>query len=234
MKKLLLMPIVSILFISCNMGLNGEGAATSKKEFPLTDYQSIEANCNCDITLIPSNNPKVVVESHQNLIDNLEINVNGNNLKIKEKSKVDQFDLYHVVVYSPVSLNEIELNKQSRMKISGTLKADRFKIEAKDQSFLDQAYVDIQDFEIELSDQAHLTITGTAINLDVDSSDQANGNFADLQTVDIKFKAEDNSNMSLYAMKNLSGEAQNNAQVSYKGDPNKNTTEKDRAFINKN
>lgn len=233
MRNLILLFIL-IAATSCNSGLEGEGTASVKKEFTFTSFNSIEANCNCDITLIPSETSKVVVESHQNLIDNLDLKLKGNELEISEKKNVGQFDLYNILIYLPSDLKEIELNKQARLKTSGTIKANRLKIEANDQSSISQTYLDIKDLKLDISDQSGAVISGIAINLRVSSSDEAIGNFSELQAVEIDFDAEDNSHISLYAMKNLSGKAENNAQVSYKGDPYKNTTEKDRAFINKN
>lgn len=233
MKKLLLTFSGLILITSCSSGLEGEGAATAKKEFTIEQFNSIEANCNCDIKIIPSETQKVVVESHQNLIDNLELVSKRGNLVINEKSKVGEFALYNVNIYSPATLNEIELNNQSRMKISGTLKAEKFKIDANDQSAVTESYVDFKEFELNLSDQSNATITGTAINLDVESSNQAIGNLSELQSVEIDFSAKNQSNLSLWVMKDLSGEASDNAQVTYKGDPNKDTKETGQAIINK-
>lgn len=118
------------------------------------------------------------------------------------------------------------------MKISGTLKSDKFKIEANDQSFINEAYVDIKDFELDISNQTNVTVTGTAIKLEVNSSDQSIGNFSQLQAVETEFQAKNESSLSLWVMKDLSGEASDNAQVSYKGDPNKDTKETGRAMIN--
>lgn len=231
MKKLLLTFSGLILIISCSSGLEGEGPATAKKEFSLEQFNHLETNCNCDITIIPSETAKLVVESHQNLIDNLELTSKRGNLVINEKSKVGEYDLYNVNIYSPAALNKIELNNQSRMKISGTLKAEKFKIHANDQATIDQAYVDIKEFELNLSDQTNATVTGTAINLDLNASGQSIANLSELQTVEIDFTAKNQSNLSLWVMKDLSGKASDNAIVTYKGDPNKDTKETGRAVI---
>lgn len=232
MKNLFLTIAAATTQISCGSGLEGEGSATAKKEFAVDQFTSIEANCNCDITIIPSETQKVVVESHQNLIDNLELNSKNGNLVLNEKSKVGEFALYNVNIYSSAALAEIELNDQSRLKISGTLKADKFKIDANDQSIISESYVDFKEFELNLSDQTNASITGTAINLDLEISNQAIGKLDQLQAVEIDFSAKNEANLSLWVMKDLSGEASDNAQVSYKGDPNKDTKETGRAMIN--
>lgn len=234
MKKLMLIISGIFLFTSCGSGLEGEGAATDTKEFAVDQFNAIEANCNCDITVIPSEISKVVVESHKNLIDNLELTSKNGDLHINEKSRVGKYDLYNVNIYSLANLKEIELNKQSKMKISGTLKANKFSIEANDQTIIDQAYLDTKDLELSFSDQSQGTITGNTISLDLEASDESQVNLADLQAVEIDFTAENNSNVSIFALKDLSGKASDNAQVRYKGDPNKDTKTTDRAMINKN
>src|SRR5690606_28332926 len=90
------------------------------------------------------------------------------------------------------------------------------------------------DLEIDASNQAQIKMNGTVIQLDINTSDESRADLKDLQAVEIDFSAKDNSSLSVYAMKDLSGTASNNAEVDYKGDPNKDTTEKDRAIIRQN
>jgi len=234
MKKLIL-PIISIFFLfSCNSGIEGEGAATTIKEFKVGNFSQIEANCNCDITIIPSEVNKVIIESHQNLIDNFEINNTGKELTINEKKRVNKYDLLNVNVYITPGLEEIELNRQAKMKIAGALKSDQLQISANDQSGISQSYVDVKNLKLDFSGQSITNLSGTAIDLKVDTSDEAQSNLSDLQSVEVKFEAEDNSGLKLNVLKELNGRASDNAQVSYTGDPIKNTTEKDRALITKN
>ena len=233
MKKLILILTTTLIFVSCNSGIEGEGAATAVKEFKAENFSQIEANCNCDVTMIPSEVNKVIVESHQNLIDNLEIKNSGKKLIIKEKQKVKQYDLLNINVYIKPDLEKIELNRQAKMKIAGAIKANKLKIKAKGQSSILQSYLDIKDLELDFSGQSIVNLSGTAIKLDVQTSDETQADLFDLQSVEVKFDTQDNSGLKLNVMKDLRGQASDNAQVSYTGDPNKNTTEKDRALINK-
>jgi hypothetical protein len=233
MKNLILILTVSLLAFSCNSKIDGENAATAKKEFKATDFKNLDVNCNCDVTVIPSEISKVVVESHQNLIDNLEIVSNEKNLKIKEKKPVGEYDLYNVNIYTNPGLSEIELSKQTKMKISGTLKSEKLKIEAKDQSFVNQAYLDIQDLELDFSDQSNVNLSGTAINLNLDIADESIADLSNLQTVKTEFNAEGNAMTTLHALKDLTGKAIDNSKIFYLGDPDKDTAEKDKATITK-
>ncbi len=231
MKNCILTLTASLIFFSCSSGLEGEGAATAQKEFAVDTFTTIETNCNCDVTLIPSENSKVVVESHQNLIDNVEILSKGNDLVVKEKKSVGKYDLYNINIYFNPNLTKIELNNQSKLKISGTLKADEFELEVNDQSTINETFLEIKDLDLDVSNQTQVKMNGTVIKLNVDASDESRTDLVDLQAVEVNFEAKNNASLSVYAMKDLSGTAIDNAQVSYKGDPNKDTNEKDRAFI---
>lgn len=231
MKNYILTITGSLIFFSCSSGLEGEGVATAQKEFAVDNFTTIETNCNCDVTLIASETSKVVVESHQNLIDNLEIQSDGKDLVIKEKKSVNKYDLYNVNIYFNPSLTKIELNNQSKLKISGTLKADDFEMEVNDQSTVNETFLEIKDLDLDVSNQAQVKMNGTVIKLNIDASDESRTDLIDLQAVEVNFDAKNNASLSVYAMKDLTGTATDNAQVSYKGDPNKDTNEKDRAFI---
>ena len=231
MKKLSLIIINAILLSSCNSGIEGEGAATGIKDFKVESFSLVEVNCNCDVNIIPAETNKVVVESHQNLIDNLEVKNSGKKLIINENKKVNQYDLMNVNVYVTQNLEEIKLTHQAKMKIAGALKSNELKISSKDQSSINQAYLDVKNLELDFSGQSINQLNGTAINLDVETSDESQSNLSELQSVEVKFNAEDNSGLKLNVMKDLRGQASDNAQVSYSGDPNKDTTEKDRALI---
>jgi hypothetical protein len=231
MKKLILLNLGLLGIISCSSGIEGEGAATANKEFPIENFTSLDIECNCELTLIPAPTTKVVVESHQNLIDNLVVELKGKDLEIKENTKVSSADLYNVIVYFNPELTEIELNNQAKMKVSGTLKAEKFAIEVNDQSNIQETFVEVTDMKLDISDQTMVNLTGTIINLDLKSSDESKADLTGTQAVDVKFSASGNSQLSLYPMKNLSGKATDNSEVYYKGDPKKDTTEKDKAKI---
>src|SRR5690606_19312031 len=233
MKNLILILTVSFSILSCTSKIEGESVATAKKEFKTGHFKNLDINCNCDVTIISSEISKVVAESHQNLIDNLEVVFNGKNLKIKEKRPVGEYDLYNVNIYTNPGLSKIKLSKQTKMKISGTLKSEKLKIEAKDQAFINQSYLDIQNLELDFSDQSNVNLSGTAINLNLDIADESIADLSNLQTVKAEFNAAGNAMTTIHALKDLSGKAIDNSKVFYLGDPNKNTTEKDKAIINK-
>lgn len=233
MKKLILLYCFCIGLVSCNSGIDGEDTATGIREFKIDVFPELNVNCNCDLTIIPSESVKVVVESHQNLIENLKLDSNKNRLNIYENAKVGKFSLYNVNVYFNPALSKIKLGEKTRMKISGTLKSEEMNIELNDKSRIDDAFVDINKLKLKLSDDSSVLMKGSCIDAVLESTDDSHANLFNMNTVNVSFKATGSSELDVYAMKDLKGEAKGNSILYYKGDPNKNATSKEKAIIEK-
>lgn len=231
MKKIIIPVFIFLIVSSCSSPIQGEGAATGIKEFETGDFQKIEVDCNCYLTLIPSETSKLVVESHENLIENIEVKSKKKSLKISEKKKVEEFDLYNVNVYTSTPLSEISLKGQARMKTSGTLTSKKLNLNTRDEVSVSQAHLELEDADFDFRDKSKINISGTAVNLSLNADGKSDADLSKLICVDINFKAFDYSALTLYAMKNLKGRAHNNSVVFYLGNPSKSTTEKDKAII---
>ncbi|MFA5620660.1 MAG: DUF2807 domain-containing protein [Weeksellaceae bacterium] len=231
MKRMIITLMMTNFFFSCRSNIEGEGVATAQSEYQIEQFSNLTVDCNCDVTLIPSELPNVVVESHQNIIDNLEVTSKRKDLIIKEKSGVSNTDLYNINVYVNQDLTKIKLTNHAKLRISGTLKLNDLQIELKDLSTISEANVDLKRLEMRMSGLSRIEMKGTAINLMLHASGESEADLFSLQTVDTDFRAEDESQLLLYAMKGLTGTATDNAKVNYKGDPVKKTTERDRAII---
>lgn len=232
MKKFILLSFATFTLLSCNSSIEGEGAATANQEFEIEAFNKIEINCNCDVTIIPSDSTKVVMETHQNLLENMAVDSKKNKLTIKEIKNVSNFKLNNLNIYV-TDLQEIKLNRQAKLKISGTLKTDKIQIETNDQTSINQAYVDFKELKLTAKDQSKIELSGLVINLDLQIHNQAQAHLEKLQVVDIEFSAKDNAIATINPLKSMSGKASGTSQVLYTGDPYKETQESDRALIQK-
>lgn len=230
MRKFILFFIITLVISSCKSSVEGEGAATAYQEFELDNFDKIEVNCYCDVTLIPSTSSKVVVETHQNLLENIVITSKNNKLVIKENKNVTNYSLNNVNIYF-TDLQEIKLNQQAELKVAGTLKADKMQIEIKDQASVFQTYVDFKELKLTAKDQSKIELAGLAINLNLQLQNQAQADLEKLQVVDINFTVKDNALATISPLKSMSGKASDTSKVFYSGDPVKDVKESDRALI---
>lgn len=222
---------IFIFFISCQSKIDGEGNANSVQEYVLDVFNEIEVNCNCNITLIPSKQSQAIIESHENLVQNFEVNLKNKKLSLKENKQVNKFNLYNINVYYNSELEKINLGKNTKLKHSGTLKSEKVKINISDSANIFDTYVDLKNLDLNLTDKSRITMTGTAINQNIFITHESIADLSNLQGVSINFKSKKNSELTIHALKDLSGTAYDNSKISYFGDPKKNISEKDRAII---
>lgn len=231
MKKIILSIFTSVVLFSCQSSIDGEGPGSVKKVIPVENIKSLEVSCNCNVTLIPGNENKVEVESHQNIIDNLEVNAKGNILIIEEKSAVDKYNNYNVFVYTTRDLKDLEVNKLTNLKISGTLNTDELSLDIKDQAKISEAYIITNDFELKAQNQSQVTLQGTASSMELKAYDQANLDLSKFEVNDAKILTEDNVQLNINSRNSLVGEAKGTSVVNYLGDPRKDTKIADQAQV---
>lgn len=230
MKKLLILPLF-VLAASCSSSIDGEGAATEQKSFTVDQISKLEIGCNCNVTLIPGNEIGVKVESHQNINDNLTVEAKNGSLKIGESKNVNQYSAYDVFVYVTRDLKEIELLKQTNLKVSGTLNVDDLQIETTNQAKIDEATVITNNFKLSAYDQSSVRLKGTSVSLVYKGENQSNAELFGFETNDAQVFTNDNAILKLNSRNSLSGSAKGNSVISYLGEPQKDTKIADNAQV---
>lgn len=231
MKKLVLLSITGLAFLSCSSAIDGDGAATAQKNFTIDQISKLNIECNCNVTLISGNTIGVKAESHQNILDNLIVEGNKGNLSIKESSTVNQFSAYDVFVYVTRDLKQVSIAKQTNLKVSGTLNVDDLEIQTKEQSKIDNAYLITNNLKLSLYDQSMISLKGTSIALMYKGENQSKGELFDFESNDAQVYTNDNAILNINSRKSLSGSAKGNSVITYAGEPSKDTKIADNAQV---
>ncbi|WP_413531757.1 GIN domain-containing protein [Empedobacter brevis] len=231
MKKTILLGILGLVATSCSSSIDGEGAATAQKEYTADNIKDLSVSCNCNLILVPGNTSGVKVESHQNIIDNLEVDAKNNSLTIKEKSNVDQYSAYDLYVYVTRDLEKIDVNKQTSMTTSGTLNVDELTMNAKDQARINQTFLITNNFDLKAEDQTNIMLEGTAGTMKVKAYGEAKLNLFKYEVNEANITTDDNALLDINARQTLYGSAKGNSIVNFMGDPNKDTKVADRAQV---
>jgi len=231
MKRILALSLLGFTVISCSSAIEGEGAATAQQAFTVDQINELNVACNCNITLIPGNEVGVKVESHQNIIDNLKVEGKNGKLNISENKSVGQFSAYDVFVYVTRDLKDIEVSKQTALKVSGTLNVDDLEIEASEQAKIDNTFLITNNLKLSVYDQAAVTLQGTALALVYKGSNQSQGDLFAYESNDAQINVSDNAILNINSRKSLAGSAKGNAVVTYMGEPSKDTKISDNAQV---
>jgi len=231
MKKIFLFGLFTFLLTSCTSTIDGEGAATAEKEFTANTIKDLSISCNCNVIMVPGNKTGIKVDSHQNLIDNLEVEAKDNSLKIKEKSNVNQYSAYDVYVYITRDLEKLNVNKQTSLTTSGTLNVDRLDLTVKDQARINQTFLITNNFSLQADNQTNIMLEGTAATMKIKAYGEAKLNLFKYEVNEANFTTDDNAMLDINARQTLYGYAKGNSIVNFLGDPNKDTKISDRAQV---
>lgn len=223
MKNLLIIFSFSLLALSCSSSVDGEGAATAHRDYTAGKIVDLTVDCNCNVTLVPGNKIGIKVETHQNLIDNLKVEAKNGVLKISENSAVNKYSAYDVFVYITRDLKELKINKQTNLKVSGTLNVDGITITTGDQSKIAQTYLITNNIKLNTNDQSSVALEGTALALRLRTYGQAKNDLTKFEVNDVEFISDDNATADINARKSLVGTAKGSSVINYLNEPFKDT-----------
>lgn len=232
MNKLFFLALVSLsLLASCTKSIKGEGDAGFAQDFKVEPFDGVNAKGKFKIVLIPNDSAYVSVQSHKNLIENMEIYVQNEELHIKEKEDIDSFESYVVYLYYNQNLTDISIGNKILMESSSTLNFDNIDITATDDALIKQFVMKAKEAKITAKDKAEVSISGTATTLNLKGKDYARLNLEALNVkvldVDLGGECEAFANVS----KELEGRVLKNATLNYIGSPQKDVDVKDNGEI---
>ena len=231
MKKTLLFGLLAVIATSCSSSIDGEGAATAQKEYTANNIKDLSVSCNCNVILVPGNKSGVKVESHQNVIDNLEVEAKDTSLKIKEKSNVNQYSAYDVYVYVTRDLKNLSIEKQTSLTTSGTLNVDELSLSVAGQSLISKTFLITNNLDLKADNQTNITLEGTADAMKVKAYGDAKLSLFKYEVNEADITTDDNVILNINARNTLYGSAKGNSIVNFMGDPNKDTKIADRAQV---
>ncbi|MRJ10707.1 hypothetical protein EDL98_06370 [Ornithobacterium rhinotracheale] len=234
MKKIVLLSALGFSLFSCQQSITGEGSADMAQDYNVQNFDKIDAKGMFKITLIENDSAYISVQSHENLIENLDIATKGNTLNIKEKKEVDGFESYNVYIYYNHPIEEIDLAGKVLAESAGIFRGNKLEISTKDEAKVNQFSVNLKELDAEAKDQSEMTISGVSTKLDVEGKNLSTINFDKLNTTVAKVELSDEAKAKLDVQNELSGKIANNTSLEYSGNPKKDVDVKDRAKIQNN
>lgn len=234
MKKLVhysILCILSIVLLSCSRSIKGEGEVTTK-ELKISPVKEILANGSYRlIYLYDSNNPRIVIESYKNLIDNLKIDDSNGKLTISEIDNVKDPDLYNVYVYNP-QIETFDIHDLVNVDINSQLRVSKLSINLNDVSKLIANTVITDELNVNVSDVSKINLKGTSNTLHLTASDTSDFTAPFLEVSEASVELSDVATAEINVKSKLVGRISDNTKITVIGNPAKNIQQKDLAVIN--
>ena len=203
------------------MVLGYQTGTCQSKELP--SFNAISTSGNVVVELIKGTSPKADYTIVKGESENLHIEVQGQELIVKIKSKDSWFTRSetkaNVTVYYQ-TLNSIDCAAGSKIKAENEIVSDMMDIESSSGASC-SVKVKSGDLSIDSSSGSNVTVYGSSTQVNYDASSGARIDASNLIAAEAMADASSGASISLYANKKLKAEATSGASIKYKGDPEK-------------
>lgn len=237
MKKVIFYSFIalySLCLVSCSFSVKGEGE-TGEKEIKISNINEVDAQGNYRLIYLYDNtNPRIIVETYKNLLDNLKIKTSGSKLSISESKKVEGTDLYNVYIYGP-QIETFDVTDSINVDINSQLRVSQLNINLSKSAKLLASNVVVDVLKVDLSGKAKASIQGTGNKLLLTASDESDFTSPFLELSEANVNISNVATAELYVKSKLLGKITNNSRLSIIGNPSKDIKTIDLAelkFIN--
>ncbi len=208
--------ILSVVFLFV-LGLPIKAQDTGKgliitQERSVSNFHSLNAHGAQDIILKQGDAYKVVIETHENLMPNIQLNVQNNTLDIKV-SKIKKFDEMTFYVTCP-EYKKITASGAAEVKSADQLSGTSLSLSAKGASEM-KLDLNYKSVVAHASGASEMKLSGTATSLVADVSGASELKAGDLKTVTTVAKASGASECLVNASTNLTYQVSGASEVKY-------------------
>lgn len=217
--------------ISCGkISPKGSIQTTAKN---ISDFEMIDFNGKFRVFYVKDKTSKIEIETYPNLMDNLDISVKNNLLKINEKREVKGVDFYNITVYSKKEPRSIMISDSIEFNGSSELQADNLQFNLKNSAKFIGA-IRTKNTTVEMSEHSLANIKGYTQNAFLKLSDSASiiAPFWEIKSLDLQ--AKNGSYAEAKVVDELKGNLLDTASLLYYDQPIKKIkTEKNTKLVNK-
>ena len=208
-KFLFILSLFSLSLTSCSDGIKGEGDVGLAVDFKIENFDAIKADGSFKMILIPNDSSYVSVQTHKNLIENMDIYVQIKTLHIGEQTAVEAFESYVL------------------LETQGIINFDDFELETSDASNVNQFGIIAKEAKITVLDKSEVNVHGETSTLKLKAKDYAKVNLSDfdVRVIDVDLAGE--ADVEAKIGKELSGRILQNSTLEYQGNPMKDVEVKD-------
>lgn len=227
MKKsnLLLASLAIILIftqVSCHMmSVKGNGNLVTK-EISVSDYQALAVQGgNIELTYTQSEGaPYLQIETDQNILDLLEIKVNGDELKIRPLNKRTSINPTRFVIKTnSKGLKDLKIAGSGEGRIKGFLKSNELELGIAGSGSLTVDSLDVQELECDIAGSGEMFLAGKAEKTKVKSAGSCNVKAFDLITERLDYKMAGSCNIDITVNQEISAKMAGSGELRFKGNP---------------
>ena len=224
MKAFILISVFSISLISCAQdGVRGNGNRITENRSVSSKFNKVESAGAFEIIINEGpQNGKIKLEGDSNILDKIEVEVEDNTLKIRQK-KGFNFSLNSgqvTVSFQAKNLESIGLSGSGSITAKGTQKVDDFGVALSGSGDID-VNVSARHVSAAISGSGNINLAGKAQSFEAGISGSGDVNAFDLKTKNSEIGISGSGNVKISADGELTGAIAGSGDIYYKGNPSK-------------
>lgn len=221
---------ILFIFSSCQKEIEGEGEAGIAQDFMLEKFNDVQAKGIFKLLLIENDSAYVSVQTHQNLIENINIYVQRGTLHIEEKQPVSSFESYVVYLYYN-DLKKVEIQEKVLCEPADKIIQDKLELKAYGDAKFDAFDIETEELSLRAENSSSIRIKGLAKNAKFKAKNQAQINATEMRArvVDLDLAGEAEVQASIED--EIKGRVLDSSVIRYTGNPQKNIEVKDHAQV---
>lgn len=223
MKQLFTISIAAVFLNACQFDfkiIRGNGDITVR-EIEVQDFTDIDINGNYKVELYRSDNPRVIIETDENLVDYLDIETWNNRLEIKNRYTLKPSHQLLIEIYYD-ELSSIKSSGASSIAHAGILSSDELDVNLSGAGSI-KLNLDVDDLYLNLSGAGILETKGQVNRQVVKLSGAGNLDAGDLESQNCEITISGVGNAKINTVKELHATITGLGNIEYYGDPEKVT-----------
>jgi len=225
MKKTLLFPLIMVLVVQLACGISapdvqeGSGNIVTIEE-NFTDFTALDINHAFDVTVQQGDVYSVIIRVDDNFVDDLDIKIQGDALKIGFKSTFNtrlKDATFEADITMP-ELSAIDVSSASRAEINGFSSSAPFRADVSSASSLG-GDIDAGNTTLDVSGASSVELSGSGADLVVNASGASTVDLSNFPVGDATVDASDASRVTVNANGTLDVDASSASNVMYLGNP---------------
>ncbi|HVF95839.1 MAG TPA: head GIN domain-containing protein [Flavisolibacter sp.] len=220
MRTIFLFILTLAILSSCNFlggkKVSGNGTIVSR-DISAGSFENIEASGAITVYLRQNATSSVKIETDENLMEFVEVVVDGNTLRIRPKKGYNLDPSKEVIVYAwAPGFREVGISGASKLLSQGTLTGNNLQLDASGASEI-QLDVDLPKIDANLSGASTLRLKGRAEDFSTEASGASKILCMDLSAEKATLDLSGASNAKITANKELVIDASGASDVEYRG-----------------
>lgn len=188
------------------------------KDIDVSEFVNLELEGKFRVFYARGTKNFVEIETYPNVASNLDVDVKGKTLFIKENRGTKGVDFYNVTIYSKYNLEKVSISDSVEMNISSEIKTDNFRLNLKNNATF-MGSVNTRRAEVDMQNRSRANFLGLTKDAVIKISDTASLIAPYWKITNLKIDSKNGNYAEVNVKDSLKGQIQNTAKFIYYDNP---------------